>query len=216
MFKKFKNTKSTKLISTVALVWFSSYLSSFVEWILYLILLQEIWLKLKFMYSYMYYEILIYWVLLADFSITLPLNGQCFFLFLHFFCFIFYLFKPTLFYQYLLKSLRKQQFGGILLTIYVFNLINFTNLCSLLATFLNTQETFNVVSTLLWYDAATLVMVKQRWNNVVYGKIEIHNVEQRRIKVVHFNVDSNNVRQLQNNVVIFDVEFHNVDQSRKE
>ena len=47
----------------------------------------------------------------------------------------------------------------------------------------------------------------QRWNNVVYVKVETYNVEQRRI-----NVDDNKVRQHRNNVVIFNIEFHNVDQ----
>ena len=36
----------------------------------------------------------------------------------------------------------KEQLKCILLNIYVFNLINFTKLYSLLATFVNTQETF--------------------------------------------------------------------------
>ena len=36
----------------------------------------------------------------------------------------------------------KEQLKGILLNIYVFNLINFTKLYSLLATSVNTQETF--------------------------------------------------------------------------
>ena len=80
---------------------------------------------------------------------TLPLIRQCFFLFL-----LFSFFKPKLFHQYLFESLRKQQLRGILLNIYVFNLINFTKLCSLLATFFNTQETFqrylNVVVRVIW------------------------------------------------------------------
>ena len=80
---------------------------------------------------------------------TLPLIRQCFFLFL-----IFSFFKPKLFHQYLFESLRKQQLRGILLNIYVFNLINFTKLCSLSATFFNTQETFqrylNVVVRVIW------------------------------------------------------------------
>ena len=69
-----------------------------------------------------------------------------------------------------------------------------------------------------WYDVTTLgnieIMLKQRcerWSNVAYVKIEIHNVEQRRINVVYFNVDINNVIQCQNKAVIFNVEFHNVD-----
>ena len=96
----------------------ASYLScvpSFVEWILCLILLLEIWLKLKFIYLHVYYEILIYWVLLALFSLTLLLFRQCFFLFLLFFCFFFNFVKPKLFYQHLFEGLRKQQLRAILL-----------------------------------------------------------------------------------------------------
>ena len=81
----------------------------------------------------------------------LPLIRQCFILFLVFFCFIFYI---QYLYQYLFESLRKQQLRGTLLNIYVFNLINFTILCSLLATFFNTQETFqcslNVAVRVIW------------------------------------------------------------------
>ena len=103
----------------------------------------------------MYYEILTYWVLLVYFSFTLSLIRQCFFLYLLFFCFIYlFFFKPKLFYQYLFESLPKQQLRGILQNIYVFNLINFTRLCSLLVSFINTQETFqcglNVVVRLIW------------------------------------------------------------------
>ena len=70
------------------------------------------------------------------------------------FCFIFYFFKPKILYQYLLESLRKQQLRGILLNIYVFNLINITKSLSLLATFINIQETFpcclNVAVRVIW------------------------------------------------------------------
>ena len=87
----------------------------------------------------MYSEILIYWVLLAYFSFKLTLIRQCFFLFLLFSCFIFYVFKPNC----SIKTFsRVYESSKILLNIYVFNLINFTKLCSLLATFVNTQETF--------------------------------------------------------------------------
>ena len=47
-----------------------------------------------------------------------------------------------MFYQYLFGSLQKQKSRGIQLNIYVFSLINFTKLSSLLTTFVNTQETF--------------------------------------------------------------------------
>ena len=99
------------------------------------------------MYLYMSYEILIYWALWTHFSSMLLLVWQWFFLFVLFFCFHFYLFfKPKWFYQYLLS-----------ISINVFNLINFTKLCRLLATIVNTQETFksglNVV--LGWYEVTT-------------------------------------------------------------
>ena len=55
-------------------------------------------------------------------------------------------------------------------------------------------------------------MSNQRWNNFVYVKVEIYNVEQRRINVFHFNIGFNNVRQRRNNVVIFKEDFHNVGQ----
>ena len=88
----------------------------------------------------MYYEILIYWVLLAHFYLTLPLFFFPVCTFFLFYLFIF--FKLKLFHQYLFESLRKQQLRNILLNIYVFNLIKFTKLCSLLVTFVNTQKTF--------------------------------------------------------------------------
>ena len=115
-------------------------MSSFDEWILYLMLLLEIWLKLKFIYLHMYYELLVYWVLLALFSLMLPLFRQCFFLLLLFFCFFLNFVKPKLFYQHLYESFRKQQSRRPLLNMYVFNLVNFTKLCRFLATFLNTQK----------------------------------------------------------------------------
>ena len=99
------------------------------------------------MYLYMSYEILIYWGLWTHFSSMLLLVWQWFFLFVLFFCFRFYLFfLPKWFYQYLLS-----------ISINVFNLINFTKLCRVLATIVNTQETFksglNVV--LGWYEVTT-------------------------------------------------------------
>ena len=69
--------------------------------------------------------------------------------------FIFFLTEVYLNYQYLFESLREQQLRGILLNMYVFNLENVTKLCSLLATFANTQETFqhglNVFVRVVWY-----------------------------------------------------------------
>ena len=57
-------------------------------------------------------------------------------------------------YQYLFEYLWKQQLRGILVNMYVFHLMNFTKLCTLLATFVYTQETFqrglNVVARVIW------------------------------------------------------------------
>ena len=125
--------------------------------------------------------------------------------------------KPKLIYQDLLESLRKQQLRGVLLNIYVFNLINFTKLCSLLATFVNTQETFQRgLNVVVRGDMASRsgTMSNQRWNNVVYVNIAIYNVEQRQINALYFNVYINNVRKRRSNVFIFNPEFHNVDQRR--
>ena len=59
-----------------------------------------------------------------------------------------------MFYQYLFETLRKQQLRGILLNTYVFNLINFTKLFSLLVIFVNIQETFqhglNILVSVIW------------------------------------------------------------------
>ena len=84
----------------------------------------------------------------------------CFLLSFVFFCFYFFsviffiFFEPKLFYQYLFESIRKQQLRGILLNMYVFNLINFTKLRSFLAIFVSTQETFqcglSVVVRVIW------------------------------------------------------------------
>ena len=89
---------------------------------------------------------------------------------------------------------------------YVFNLITFTKLCSLLAIFFNTQQIF---------QRCLKIVVRVIWRRDV-GKcrinVEIYKVEQRWVNVAYFNVDINNVRQRRNNVVILSVEFHNVDQ----
>ena len=112
----------------------------------------------------MYYEILIYWVLLALFSLILPLFRKCFFLFLFFSVLFFNVLKPKLFYKNLFKSWRKQHWRGILLNMYVFNLINFTKLCSLLATFFNSQQMFqhclNVVVRLIWHCSVGQCQIK--------------------------------------------------------
>ena len=75
-----------------------------------------------------------------------------FFFFFFFFFFSIFFFKPKLFYQYLFESLQKEQLRGILLNIYIFNLIILNN--ALLATFINNQETFQrgpkVVFGVIW------------------------------------------------------------------
>ena len=88
MFKKFRNTKFKKFVSTVALVCFLLVVLVFVCWINLISYITAVNLvNSKFIYLYMYYEILIYWVLLAHFSFMLPLIRQCSFLFLLFFLF---------------------------------------------------------------------------------------------------------------------------------
>ena len=68
--------------------------------------------------------------------------------------FFFNFIEPKLFYQYLFESLREQQLRGIMLNTYVFNLKTLKKLCSLLATFFNTQQTFqrclNIVVRVIW------------------------------------------------------------------
>ena len=85
--------------------------------------------------------------------------------FLLLFCFFF---KLKLFYQHLFRKLTKAAIKrySAKLNIYVFNLINFTKLCSLLATIVNTQETF---------QRCLKVVVKVIWRRVV-GNCQI-NVE---------------------------------------
>ena len=145
-----------------------------------------------------------------------------FFLSLLFICFIFYFFKTKilLFYQYFFEILRKQQLSGILLNIYVFNLINFTALCSLLATFFNIQETYqrclNVVARVIWrLDVGqcqinvetTLCMSTSRFTTSIYNR-------QRRNNVVIFNVKFHNVDQRQNNAVNITI-FKNLKRAKK-
>ena len=65
-----------------------------------------------------------------------------------------FFFKPKLLHQYLFERLQKQQLRRILVNISVFNLIGLAKLCSLLATFFNTPETFhychNVAVRVIW------------------------------------------------------------------
>ena len=128
-----------------------------------------------------------------------------FFLSLLFICFIFYFFKTKilLFYQYFFEILRKQQLSGILLNIYAFTLINFTALCSLLATFFNIQETYqrclNVVARVIWRRGV--------------GQCHINVETTLCMSTLKFTTSIYN-RQSRNNVVIFNVKFHNVDQRR--
>ena len=130
----------------------------------------------------------------------------CFYFF-SIFCFFFF-FKPKLFYQYLFESLQKEQLRGILLNIYIFNLIILNN--ALLATFINNQETFQrgpkVVFGVIWRCDVGQSQIN------IETTLKFTNVQQHQINVVYFNTDFNNVRQRQSNAVSFNVEFHNVDQ----
>ena len=95
-----------------------------------------------------------------------------------------------------------------MLNMYVFNLFEFTKLCSVLETFFNTQQTFqHCLNIVAW-----VIFRCDVWQCQI--NVEIYNVEQRRINVVYFNVDINSVRQRQNDVVILSVEFRNIDQHR--
>ena len=131
-----------------------------------------------------------------------------------FFCFIFYFFKPKLFYQYLFENLRKRQLRGILLNMYVFK----TKLCSLSATFFNTQQTFqrclNVAIRVIWRrdvgQCQINIETTLKISTLRFTTLKIYNV--KIYNVLCFNVDINNVRKRCNNVVIFNGEFHNVDQ----
>ena len=87
-----------------------------------------------------------------------------------------------------------------MLNMYVFNLITFTKLFSLLATFFNTQQTFQ----------RCLNIFARRYVRQCQINFEIK--KQRRIHVVYFNVDINNIRKRRKNVVILSVELQNVDQ----
>ena len=87
---------------------------------------------------------------------------------------------------------------------YVFNLINLTNLCRLLAIFFNAHKTFH------------------RCLNVVFVRVIcFHDTGQHQINVetmlcmytLKFTT-LNNVKLSQINVVILNAEFHNVDQCR--
>ena len=104
-----------------------------------------------------------------------------------------------------------------MLNIYIFNLINFTKLCSLLATFVNTQETFqrclNVAVRVIWHRdvGQCQINVEKTLRMSTLKRTTLSNVKST---FVYFNADINNVRQRRNNAVIFNVEFHNVDQRR--
>ena len=118
-----------------------------------------------------------------------------------FFWFLFEYFKPNLFYRYFFESLRKQKLRASLLNIYVFNLINFKLLCTSLATFFNTQKTFqrfNVAVRVIWR------------RNVAQCQINLEIM--LCMSTLKFTTP-NNVRLRQNNAV-FNVDFHNIDQRR--
>ena len=143
MFKKLKNIKLKKSLSTVALVCFLLVVLIFICWMNLLSYITAGNLMKTKIYIFIY----LLWNtnLLSSFSSLFfyaTTNYAMFFSGSTIFLFYFLFFKPKLFYQYFFKSLRKQQLRVILLNIYIFNLINFTKLCSLLATFFNTQETF--------------------------------------------------------------------------
>ena len=89
-----------------------------------------------------------------------------------------------MFHQYLLKRLRKQQWRDILLNMYFFDLINLTKLFSYLATFVNTQETFQ----------QCLDVIVRMTSDIVKSTLKQHCVcqcwnLQRQIDVACFNFD---------------------------
>ena len=96
---------------------------------------------------------------------------------------------------------------------YVFNLINFTKLHCLLATFFNTQKTFQrylnvVVSRMMWRrDVGQCQMNAEKLCMSTLKFRTLNNVESALSISVFIWTTSNNV-------VIFNVEFQNVDQRR--
>ena len=129
----------------------------------------------------------------------------------------FFFFKPKLFFQHLFESLLKQQLRGILLNMYVFKLMNFTKLCSLLGAFVNTQETFqrcsNVAVRVIWRRdvrqchinvEATLCMSKLKF-------ITLNNVKSTLSISTLILTTLDNVETMP---AIFNIEFHNIDQRR--
>ena len=56
------------------------------------------------------------------------------------------------------------------------------------------------------YINAEIYNVQQRWNNIVYFKVELNNVRQRRNI---FNVDFHNVGQRRNNAANMTIFFKN-------
>ena len=145
-----------KLLSTVALVCFLLIVLVFVCWMNFISYITAgNLIKTKI---YVFIHVLWNTYLLSSFS---PLFFSFVFFFLLFFSvftffsvLFFIFFEPKLFYQYLFESIRKQQLRGILLNMYVFNLINFTKLRFFLAIFVSTQETFqcglSVVVRVIW------------------------------------------------------------------
>ena len=97
----------------------------------YEILFTELF-QLTFLLHYHYYHYLVLPLFLLFFF-----SGfcHCFFLFFNFV-------KPKLSYQHLFENLRKQQLRGILLNMYVFNLIRFSKLSRFLVIFFDIQQTF--------------------------------------------------------------------------
>ena len=148
-----------KFLSTVAVVYFLLAVVVFICWMnLISYITAGNLIKTKI---YIFIYVLWNTCLLSSFSslcfyvtidCTMLFSASTFFLL---YLFIFFLTEVYLNYQYLFESLREQQLRGILLNMYVFNLKNVTKLCSLLATFGNTQETFqhglNVFFRVVWY-----------------------------------------------------------------
>ena len=145
-----------KFLSTVALVCFLLVVLDFVCWMNLISYITAGDLIKTKIYIFIYALWNTY--LLSSFSslfFYVTINWTIVFFFFYFFSVLFFIFfKQKLFYQYFLESLQKQQLRDILLNIHVFNLINFTKLYSLLATFVNTLEKFqrgiNTIVRVIW------------------------------------------------------------------
>ena len=118
----------------------------------------------------MYYEKLIYWVLLAHFSLTLPLFRRCFFSTCTFFLFFFFL------------ILLNQNYT--INTCLVISNQRWNNVVYVPAEIYKVeQRQINVV-----YFNVDTNNVRQHWNNVVILNIEFHNVDRLRNKVLDMTI----------------------------